>query len=498
MRLMRALGFLLLTGTVHAQELGRRPDAPKPAWPPQMGNVRIRFVDGVKFRTIEAAFKDLGGAGGIVFSDRPETFTADPFVGQEGPFTLILGQGNWTTNVPLRIGRGNNQRIFGQGPRSTILSAGPQFPANSAVLSMGKPGGTFSTVVHGIRIDANNVPGSTGLLIDGAEEDSGAFDFYIGNATYAGVRFSADQGAGTTTNMGIEQFEIGAGGTSADGVRIEESAVGRIYIRNFTINNNESEIRSDGDGIRILANPAFLYIDNGHFERYKNGVHKQGDAPTSIRDINGNETVDNLVAVDQDFTGYTLENVAAFGAGTALNDANRRIQTPGTISQFSTDGVDTEFTWGSIPYFPWMVSSSLTVGGNVTVKGSLKVNGTKSSVATLADGREVTLYAVESPDNWFEDFGAARLQDGAAVVLMDPTFVQSVNTGVDYHVFLTPNADCRGLYVARKSPTSFEVREAGGGHSNVAFDFRIVARRRGYEQVRPQVARQNQFIPGAE
>ncbi len=132
-----------------------------------------------------------------------------------------------------------------------------------------------------------------------------------------------------------------------------------------------------------------------------------------------------------------------------------------------------------------MISDNLTVGGNVTVKGSLKVTGTKSSVATLADGREVTLYAVESPENWFEDFGAARLRDGAAVVPIDPTFVQSVNTDLDYHVFLTPNADCRGVYVAQKFPTSFEVREVGGGHSNIAFDFRVVARRRGYEQVRP-------------
>jgi len=349
---------------------------------------------------------------------------------------------------------------------------------------MGRPGGTFSTVVHGVRIDANNVPGSTGLLIDGAEEDSGAFDFIVVNAAYAGVRFSSDQGAGTTMNTGIEQFEINDGGSAeADGVRIEANISGRIYIRNFTM--NQGKIPSKGDGIRILANPAFLYIENGHFERYKNGVHKQGDAPTSIRDIYGYTTVDNLVAVDQKSTAYSLENVAAFGAGTTLNDANRNIKALGTIGQFSTGGAATEFTWGSIPNVPWVVSNSLTVGGNVTVKGSLKVTGSKSSVATLGDGREVTLYAVESPDNWFEDFGAARLQDGAALVPIGPTFVQAVNTDLDYHVFLTPNADCRGLYVAQKSPTSFEVREVGGGHSNIAFDFRIVARRRGYEHVRP-------------
>jgi hypothetical protein len=59
-----------------------------------------------------------------------------------------------------------------------------------------------------------------------------------------------------------------------------------------------------------------------------------------------------------------------------------------------------------------------------------------------------------------------------------------VDTGSDYHVFLTPNGDCRGLYVTQKSPSSFVVRELGGGHSTLSFDYRIVAKRKGYEQVR--------------
>jgi hypothetical protein len=51
-------------------------------------------------------------------------------------------------------------------------------------------------------------------------------------------------------------------------------------------------------------------------------------------------------------------------------------------------------------------------------------------------------------------------------------------------VFLTPNGDCKGLYVAQKSATSFVVRELGGGTSSIAFDYRIMAKRRGYEGIR--------------
>ena len=38
--------------------------------------------------------------------------------------------------------------------------------------------------------------------------------------------------------------------------------------------------------------------------------------------------------------------------------------------------------------------------------------------------------------------------------------------------------------MAQKSPTSFVVRELGGGAANIAFDYRIMAKRKGFEQIR--------------
>jgi hypothetical protein len=89
-----------------------------------------------------------------------------------------------------------------------------------------------------------------------------------------------------------------------------------------------------------------------------------------------------------------------------------------------------------------------------------------------------------SPENWLEDFGSATLANGVATVALDPTFTATVNTTIDYHVFLTPTGDCKGLYISQKSANTFEVRELAGGQSNVAFDYRIVAKRAGYESQR--------------
>ena len=111
-------------------------------------------------------------------------------------------------------------------------------------------------------------------------------------------------------------------------------------------------------------------------------------------------------------------------------------------------------------------------------------NGFSETAAVAAGQRQVALYAMQSPQHWFEDFGAGQLQNGTATIALDPTFGETVNGAVDYHVFLTPEGDCRGLYISRKTPSGFEVRELGGGQSSVAFDYRIVALRRGFESVR--------------
>lgn len=119
----------------------------------------------------------------------------------------------------------------------------------------------------------------------------------------------------------------------------------------------------------------------------------------------------------------------------------------------------------------------------VDESGNTWASGTKGAIVPTKDQGMRSLYALESTGVWFEDFGLAQLQDGVAVVKIDPLFAETVNLGVGYHVFLTPVDGWAALYVANKTPTSFEVRDANG-KSNVAFDYRVVARRLGYENLR--------------
>jgi hypothetical protein len=120
----------------------------------------------------------------------------------------------------------------------------------------------------------------------------------------------------------------------------------------------------------------------------------------------------------------------------------------------------------------------------VDASGDLFCTGTTSAAVPLADGRKVALHAVEAPENWFEDVGSGKLLNGTAVVKLDPTFAQTVNAAVEYHVFLTPGGECAGLYVTNETAEGFEVRELHQGRSNVSFHYRIMARRKGYETTR--------------
>jgi hypothetical protein len=114
--------------------------------------------------------------------------------------------------------------------------------------------------------------------------------------------------------------------------------------------------------------------------------------------------------------------------------------------------------------------------------GDLSCTGTKSAIVDVQNESR-RLYAIESPEVWFEDFGEGKLENGTAVVTIDPLFAETVNLA-EYHVFVTPLGECNGLYVTNKTPTGFAVNELGDGTADIAFDYRLVAHRLNYEDKR--------------
>ncbi len=124
-----------------------------------------------------------------------------------------------------------------------------------------------------------------------------------------------------------------------------------------------------------------------------------------------------------------------------------------------------------------VVTGAMTLQGDLVLADSAVAAKIKSAIVPFPDGTHRLLHCMESPEHWFEDFGAAKLKHGRVVVKLDRDFAKAIKPG-DYKVFCAPEGDCRGLYVRNKSAASFEVRELMGGKSAAAFSYRIIGRRK--------------------
>lgn len=244
------------------------------------------------------------------------------------------------------------------------------------------------------------------------------------------------------------------------------------------------------------------------------GVQGQSQSPSGIAGTFQNtatsETAVGMGALSlSDQGGFAVEGIGITGAVTAIvaqacgvagstnqdggvgvmGTADDAIAVRGrnnrALSQLATADFDNVQNRSQIA--PVLIARSHEFDGfcELDVSGDINCNGSLSAAVPVdSNSRRVALYAEESPENWFEDAGSAQLNHGAATVALEPIFAQTVNTGVEYHVFLTPTGDCNGVYVSSKGATSFEVHEVGSGTSSIGFEYRIVGRRKGYESVR--------------
>jgi len=129
--------------------------------------------------------------------------------------------------------------------------------------------------------------------------------------------------------------------------------------------------------------------------------------------------------------------------------------------------------------------SSSTSGYGVYYSGGLAGTGTKSCVVKTSQGPTL-MYCQESPENWFEDFGEGQLVDGRCHIDLDPLFLETVTIDATnpMKAFITPDDPaCKGIAVIRGT-SAFEVVELHNGTGNSSFSYRVVAKRKGFEEKR--------------
>jgi hypothetical protein len=110
----------------------------------------------------------------------------------------------------------------------------------------------------------------------------------------------------------------------------------------------------------------------------------------------------------------------------------------------------------------------------------------KPATVKLADGSRAKLFSEESAEVYFTDYGHATLASGRAHVAVDARFAQTVTIDEAHPmlVFVQPEGECANVYVANKSSNGFDVIESNSGHSSVPFSYRVVCKRKHYENER--------------
>jgi len=123
-------------------------------------------------------------------------------------------------------------------------------------------------------------------------------------------------------------------------------------------------------------------------------------------------------------------------------------------------------------------------GYGVYSDGPFAASGTKSAVVPTSRGA-TELYTEEAADVWFTDYGEGQLSNGHSHVDVDPAFLETVTIDKKHpaKVFVQLLGEANGVYIQR-GETGFEVIELNNGHSNAGYMYRIVAKRKGYEDVR--------------
>lgn len=133
-------------------------------------------------------------------------------------------------------------------------------------------------------------------------------------------------------------------------------------------------------------------------------------------------------------------------------------------------------------------NTNTTIGSayGMYCNGNFAVTGAKSASVPTTKGNQL-VYCTESPEIWFEDLGGGKLTNGITHIAIDDMFLETVFIDDEHkmRIFLQEEGESNGLIVIKDPDNKgFTVKEKNGGQSNIEFSYRIMAKRRFYQDQR--------------
>ena len=459
-------------------------------------------LDGVYVFKFELYDAEIGGR--LLWSETHTTVTV-----QNGDFALLLGE---TQPIPKEVTDHKELwlAVSVRGPQDTdftLLSPRQRFNAPTAPSALTCPHNHFTDSWPGTNTEY-------GLLLDNASTGDGLRAYSRSTAwNYAAV-FGA--------NIASTGYGTGVYGYSAKGAGMYANSDGGDALEATTTASSKSAVyahttASGANGVWATSSSGRgVYGYSAAYDAIEGVSHAVDRSGVYGRSDNGGWGISG-------YTSSTLTTRAAIGS---YNEGNG----PGMLGQsakgfgVSANGNDVSVfdllgdlvlggTKGEIFTFSDVLdlytndtvfidlddnnnnaNSEFAVvnGANTTVfhvyeNGNMTATGTKSAEVKTDRYGPRLLYAVESPEVWFEDIGTAILKNGAITIGFEPIFAETVDLKADYHVYVTPLCDeAVVLFVTAKSADGFTVKGVtlDNQSSSCAFDYRVIAKRLGYSDVR--------------
>lgn len=130
-------------------------------------------------------------------------------------------------------------------------------------------------------------------------------------------------------------------------------------------------------------------------------------------------------------------------------------------------------------------SSSTTIGSKGLYVKDFYASGSKNAIVPTSRGM-AAINAYETAEYYFGDIGETQTDaNGVVRVMIDPLFLETVNTLVPYQVFLTAYGDAN-VWIDSRSANSFIVKSS---KPNIHFAWEMKAKRKGYENDRMKIVK---------
>lgn len=269
-------------------------------------------------------------------------------------------------------------------------------------------------------------------------------------------------------------FTYGRGGALNLGGKATTYGDGELHVYNFF---DKEIVTIDADG--ILVNNYMLGISEDEkpqsYTCLTNGVFNDGLFVSKNKDGSGKAAVISPTKIIVKNNTDKADTFLSLKGGTQLTENSISVKPDGWTVNLFYAGLNTDSNNSDVYATADVVS--ITSHVRTTVYGDFNVTGTKNRIIDTENYDTRKQYCYETATPYFGDIGTAQTDEtGKCYIDIDDIFAETVNTGVEYQVFLQKEGQ-GDIWVEEKTDSYFAVK----GTENLKFSWEIKAIQKDYE-----------------